>query len=134
METRTETRAVEQPEAGPLSPSQALPTAIMFAIAMLGGVISFYRKWKEGNVRAFNFTELLGELFVSGVCGVLSYWMFKGIGVNEWLTAAGVGIVGHMGSRFLFLAEKTMGDLANKWSNANRESGIGNRESGGPTP
>lgn len=108
--------AREQPPAdGPLAPSQAFPTAIMFGVAMLGGFLSFYRKWKEGSVRAFNITELFGELFVSGCCGVFSYWLFKGLGVNEWLIAAGVGIVGHMGSRALFLAEKTLEGLSNKW-------------------
>jgi hypothetical protein len=111
------------PSTGPLSPDQMWPTAIMFIIAAAGGLISFYRKWKEGNVRAFNFTELLGELVVSGLCGVFAYWLFRGLGVNEWLTAAGVGIVGHMGSRFMFLAERTMGDLADKWSGAKKPPG-----------
>jgi amino acid transporter len=106
---------VKEPD-GPLTAAQAVPTAIMFLVAMLGGFIHFYRKWKEGDVRAFNFTELLGELVVSGLCGVLAFWLFRGLGVNEWLTAAGVGIVGHMGSRALFLAEKTVGNLADRWS------------------
>jgi len=103
-------------DSGPLSPSQAVPTALMFAIAMAGGFISFYKKWKEGKVRAFNFAELAGELFVSGLCGVLAYWLLKGVGVNEWLIAAGVGVVGHMGSKAMFLAEEMMGNLANRWS------------------
>lgn len=78
--------------------------------------MAFYKKWKEGNVRAFNITELVGELLVSGFCGVVSFWLFKGLGVNEYLTAAGVAIVGHMGARAMFLAEKALGNVADKWS------------------
>ncbi len=100
---------------GPLSQSQAMPTAIMFFVAMLGGFMSFYRKYKEGEARAFNLTELIGELFVAGVCGVFSFWLFRGLGVTEWLVAAGVGVIGHMGSRAMFLAEKLMESAANKW-------------------
>lgn len=114
---KTETRVPDTPkDTGPLATDQLVPTLVMFLVAMLGGLISFYRKWKDGHVRAFNVTEFLGELLVSGGCGVLAYWLFKGFGVNEWLTAAGVGIVGHMGSRAMFLAEKTLGGVADKWS------------------
>ncbi len=105
----------EYPTSGPLAESQAFPTAIMFVVAMLGGFMSFYRKRKEGVARPFNIAELMGELFVSGICGLFAYWAFRGLGVNEWLTAAGVGVIGHMGSRAMFLAEKLMEGAASKW-------------------
>jgi hypothetical protein len=110
---------VKEPS-GPLSSEQAIPTAIMFLVAMLGGFVAFYRKWKDGNARAFNFVELIGELVVSGLCGVLAYWAFNGLGVNQWLTAAGVGIVGHMGSRALFMAEKILQSAAERWTGKDR--------------
>jgi hypothetical protein len=110
---------VKEPD-GPLTPSQAIPTAIMFFVAMLGGFVAFYRKYKDGNARAFNFTELIGEMVVSGLCGVFAYWAFNGLGVNPWLTAAGVGIVGHMGSRALFMAEKFMQSAAERWLTVER--------------
>jgi hypothetical protein len=91
---------------GPLSSDQAVPTLIMAAVAMIGGALSFYRKWKEGKVRAFNITEFVGEIVVSGVCGVVGYWVLKGFDVNPYLTAAGVAIIGHMGTRAIFIAEQ----------------------------
>lgn len=106
---------VREPD-GPLAPHQAVPTAIMFLVAALGGFVHFYRKWKDGETRAFNFTELIGELVVSGVCGVFALWVFKGFGLNEYLTAAGVGVVGHMGSRALFIAEKVIEAHINRWT------------------
>ncbi len=113
------------PMPGPLSPDQLISTLIMFVIAAAGGFISFYRKFKEGNVRAFNVTELIGELVVSGICGVFAYWLFQGFGLNPYLVAAGVGIVGHMGSRFLFLGEKMMTDVADRYTGGKPAVGTG---------
>jgi len=105
----TETPPQAVPDQGPLDPSQVIPTLIMLLIGAAGGFISFYRKWKEGHIRAFNVTELVGELVVSGLCGIGAYWVCKGLEVNPWLTAAAVGMVGHMGSRAVFMAEQWMG-------------------------
>lgn len=107
----SETQQASNPPAapdGPLSSDQITPTLIMAAVAMLGGAINFWQKWKAGKVRVFNVMELVGELFVSGVCGVFAWWVCKGLGMNEWLTAAVVGVIGHMGSRAIFMAEQWM--------------------------
>lgn len=112
-----ETREPEHIGGGPLSADQAVPTLLMVLVAMLGGFVAFYRKWKDGEVRAFNFTELIGELVTSGICGLIAYWAFKGMGVSDWLAGAGVGIVGHMGSRAIFLAEKLLEKWADRWMN-----------------
>jgi len=90
----------------PFAIKNAIPTLWMVGVAMLGGAVSFYGKVKSGSARAANITELVGELVVSGVVGVFSYWVLHGFGVNPYLVAAGVGISGHMGSRAIFLAEK----------------------------
>ena len=96
-------------DTGPLDPSQIIPTLVMLLIGAAGGFVAFYRKWKDGHVRAFNVTELLGELLVSGLCGIGAYWVCKGLEVNPWLTAATVGVIGHMGSRAVFMAEQWFG-------------------------
>ena len=92
----------------PLARDQIVPTLVMIGVACLGGAANFVRKLQTGAVRAFNITELVGELFISAVAGMLAWAMFKGFGVNEWLAMAGVGIIGHMGPRGLFLVEKIM--------------------------
>ena len=123
MKTNAEIKQLaRESAAGPLDGDQAIPTALMFLIAMLGGFIAFYRKYKDGVSRAFNFTELIGEMFVSGICGVLAWWAFTGLGVNQWLTAAGVGVVGHMGSRALFMAEKLAENQVTKWIGGERRA------------
>ena len=75
-------------------------------VALLGGAVAFYRKVKEGAARAFNFTEFIGEMLTSALAGVLFYWFCQYAEMNPWLTAAIVGIAGHMGSRGMFLLEK----------------------------
>lgn len=130
-QTETIAQLVKEPD-GPLNPSQAIPTGIMFLVAMMGGFVAFYRKWKDGDARAFNFTELIGELFISGICGVVAYWAFNGLGVNQWLSAAGVGIVGHMGSRALFLAEQLMKRAADKWTGTDSRDGEERRKPDDP--
>jgi len=90
----------------PFSPQNLVPTLWMVAIAVLGGIANFYQKVKMGKARAFNVMELVGEVLVSAFVGLVTYWLCKGYGVNEWITAAAVGVTGHMGSRAIFLAEQ----------------------------
>lgn len=105
----------QQPDApassGPFSADQIVPTLIIVAIAILGGLLNFRQKVKKGITRWLNINELIGALFMSAGCGLFAYWVFKGLGVNEWFTAAGVGIVGHMGSRAIFMLE----EVAKQW-------------------
>ena len=102
-------------ENGPLTMKSIIPTLWMAAIAMIGGYVNFRTKVKQGNARAWNITELIGEMFVSGVVGVVTFWIFRGFEINEWLTAAGVAIAGHLGSRGIFMAEKAIEKKVETW-------------------
>lgn len=74
-------------------------------MASWGGLISFLRKRREGVVRAFNLTELIGELVTSAFVGIVTFLLCEWSGTPALLTAAFVGITGHMGSRALFMFE-----------------------------
>lgn len=113
---------------GPLHPDQAIPTALMFGVAMLGGFVAFYRKWRDGSARPFNLTELIGELVVSGACGLFAFWAFRGLGVNDYLTASGVGIAGHMGSRGLFLLENVFKRWCDRFTGTDSRDGERRRD------
>lgn len=104
-------------ESGPLTIKNLVPTLWMAAIAMVGGYVNFRTKVKQGNARAWNLTELIGEMLVSGVVGVVAFWIFRGFMVNEWLTAAGVAISGHLGSRGIFMVEKAIEKKVEGWAN-----------------
>ena len=93
-------------ESGPFVATNLVPTLWMAAIAILGGFVSFLQKVKAGKARAFNIMELAGEMLVSGFVGVVTYWLCQAYNVNPYLTAAGVAIAGHMGTRAIFIAEQ----------------------------
>ncbi len=75
-------------------------------LSCLGGVVNFSRKVKGGHTRPFNLPEFFGEVLTSGFAGVLTFYLCEWAGVAQLLTAALVGISGHMGSRAIFLFEK----------------------------
>lgn len=77
-------------------------------LSMLGGMANIYRKWKSGHVRAFNFTEFVGELVTSGLAGLITFYMCEAGDIGPEMAAICIAIAGHMGSRFLFLMEETM--------------------------
>jgi hypothetical protein len=80
----------------------------VFALAIAGGIVSFYRKLQKGSVRVFNLIEFFGELVTSAFAGVITFWLCENAGLSPLVTAALVGISGHMGSRAIFMVEDWM--------------------------
>lgn len=80
----------------------------VIGISSLGGVVSFWQKLKTGTARPFNFAELLGEITGSAFVGIITFLLCKNYGFNELITAALVGITGHMGSRAMMLFERVL--------------------------
>jgi hypothetical protein len=82
-----------------------LTWAWVIGLSLLGGFVSFYQKLKAGHVRAWNFTEFIGEMATSALVGIITFKFCQWQGYSADLTAALVGITSHMGSRALFKAE-----------------------------
>jgi hypothetical protein len=82
-----------------------LTYAWVFGLSAWGGVVSFIRKYRGGKARPFNFMELIGEIIVAALAGVLTFFMAEAAAINPLITAALVGISGHMGSRAIALME-----------------------------
>lgn len=78
----------------------------VFGLSAWGGVVSFYRKMRDGRARPFNVMELVGEIFTSAFVGVITFLMCEAAGISSILTAAFVGISGHMGSRAIGMFEQ----------------------------
>ena len=75
-------------------------------LSIWGGVVSYVRKVQKGEVHKWSITELIGELVTSAFAGVLTFFICEWANLPPLLTAAFVGISGHMGSRGLFMLEK----------------------------
>jgi len=92
---------------------EAIAYGVVVAISSWGGIVAYINRVRAG--REFSLSELIGELTTSAFCGVLTYWFCQWAGLNPYLTAALVGISGHMGSRGLALTERYMLAAARKW-------------------
>ena len=78
----------------------------VFGLSSLGGVVSFLNKLKKGHARAFNIAEFMGEIATSAFAGVITFWLCENSGISPLMTAALVGVSGHMGSRAILLFEE----------------------------
>lgn len=82
----------------------------VFGLSSLGGMVAFIRKVKDGHARAWNFAEFLGEIATSAFAGIITFFLCSNTSMSPLLTAALVGISGHMGSRAIYLLEKFFSD------------------------
>jgi len=75
------------------------------ALSLLGGLAAFVRKMRANHVRVWNFTELIGEIVISGLAGLVIAHLCQWREFPMSLTYALTGIGAHMGSRALFKLE-----------------------------
>lgn len=83
-----------------------LTYAWVVLLASWGGVVNFMRKVRTGVARPFNVAEFIGELATSAFVGVITFWLCEMAMLDPLLSAALVGISGHMGSRAIFHLEE----------------------------
>lgn len=74
-------------------------------LASFGGVAGYVRKIRHGLSKNFSLAELIGEVIISCFVGIITYLLCDSQHIDPTLTAALVGISGHMGSRAIYLAE-----------------------------
>lgn len=74
-------------------------------LSILGGVVHYIKKVRDGAAKRFNIAELLGDIVTSAFVGFVTFHLCLASELGQNLTAALVGISGHMGSRALFLLE-----------------------------
>ena len=84
---------------------QLLTYLWVMLLAAWGGIASYIRRVRSGTAEKFSVMELIGEIVISGFTGVLTFWLCELAGFPGLLTAAFVGISGHMGSRAIALME-----------------------------
>lgn len=86
--------------------------AWVVGLSVLGGIASFWRKMREGVVRRFNITELIGEIFIAMFTGVVTFYLCESSGITQPMTSALVALSAHMGSRALYFLEKKFEKIA----------------------
>lgn len=83
-------------------------------LCLLGGFVRFTQNVQAGHSRAWNFTELIGEMAMSAFVGSLAYKGCLGFHIDGNLIPAIVGVTSHMGARALFKAEVFANVFANR--------------------
>ena len=82
--------------------------ALGFIMAISGGLVNWYSRVRRGHTRAFNFVELVGEIFTSGFVGMGVFMLLTSLGQQMGICAAAAGVGGHMATRLLFAIEKAI--------------------------
>lgn len=85
-----------------------LTYAWVLILSTWGGLVNYLSKVRAGAIARFNITELIGDMFISGFTGLLTFWMCEAAGFNELTSAVFVGIAGHMGARLIGKFEAVM--------------------------
>lgn len=75
-------------------------------LSIWGGVVNFIQKVRRGESHRWSITELIGEIVIAGFAGIITFYLCEASGIDKLITAAMVGISGHMGSRAIFMMEK----------------------------
>ena len=86
----------------------------VIGLASWGGLASYVRKIKSGKTR-FSIGELIGEVCISAFVGVITFYLCESAALNQVVSAALIGISGHMGSRAIYMAEKGAEKLVKRW-------------------
>ncbi|CAB4202313.1 LydA-like holin [uncultured Caudovirales phage] len=77
-------------------------------LAIMGGIANYAKKVNDKIIKRFSLFELIGEVFISGFVGIITFLLCESAHIDLKLTAALVGISGHMGSRAIFLIEQVV--------------------------
>jgi len=82
-----------------------LTYAWVLVLSSWGGVVGYLRKVNSGQLDRFSLTHLAGEIMTSAFAGVITYWLATAADINDLVTAALVGVSGHMGTRAVCMIE-----------------------------
>lgn len=77
----------------------------MLAMAIFGGFVSWYAKVRNNEIPAGSIFHLIGEITTSAFAGMLTFFACEYVALPQLLTAALVGVSGHMGAKIITLAE-----------------------------
>ena len=81
---------------------------LALSMAVGGGLINWYARIKRGHARVFNFVELIGEIFTSGLVGLGVFMFLLSWDQPAGACAAAAGVSGHMATRLLFAIERAI--------------------------
>lgn len=79
-----------------------------------GGIVSYRAKLLKNPDRHWSIAEAIGEMAVAAFAGMLVFFICEYLATPQILTAALVGIAGHMGGRALDILESWAKEYFNR--------------------
>jgi hypothetical protein len=76
------------------------------AWSIFGCIVSYSRRLSRGEIKKFKLMEFIGELFVSGFTGWITFILGRKSGLDVDIVYCMAGIAGHMGTRCIFFMEQ----------------------------
>lgn len=89
----------------------------VIVLSIWGGITHNIRKIRSGDLKRFSFSELIGDITLSGFIGVMTFWLCEYSKIDPMLQAVFIGIASHMGARALFPIEKMFGKWIETFAN-----------------
>lgn len=68
----------------------------MIGLAVWGGLVRYYQRIQAGH-DTFRWVTFIGEIIASGFFGIVTFYLAAAADIEPLITAAMVGISGHMG-------------------------------------
>jgi hypothetical protein len=81
---------------------------VILGMTLLGGFAGWYVKVSRGQLPGHSLFALIGEMAVSSLAGLGSFFVCDYMAVPLGITAAVAGLCGYMGGRAIELAEKAL--------------------------
>ena len=84
------------------------PHIWVLVLSLWGGLISYFTRLRTGVIEKYSTKDLILELGGSAFSGIITFYLCSAADFNQFLTAAVVGVSGHMGSRLLTEIERAI--------------------------
>lgn len=78
----------------------------VIVLSIWAGTVGTIRRVRKGEIPFFSLREWVGDISISGFIGILTFFLCKYVGINEYLSAFFISISAHMGARAIAIFEK----------------------------
>lgn len=80
---------------------------VALTVGMFSGLATYAHK-RLSRRREFIVTEMVADLLLAGLAGLVMFWLCAENGSSDWLTGVAVGVAGHSAPRLLAVLDRLL--------------------------
>jgi len=80
----------------------------VIGLSLWGGITHNIRKLRDGTLKRFSVSELIGDLFISAFIGILTFYLCEWANLDKLLSAVFIAITAHMGTKGIAVFENAV--------------------------